>query len=117
MRKQRNIKGLTAEELGNLCGVSKNTIYSYESNNAVPTSNVMKKIVNVLDVDVKYFEDDYYNFVLSENYTDYLKEWRKLLRVEELEEKLGVSYASYSSWEKGSFMARNTFNKIKNRLF
>lgn len=103
--------------MGNLCGVSKNTIYSYESNNAVPTSNVMKKIVNVLDVDVKYFEDDYYNFVLSENYTDYLKEWRKLLRVEELEEKLGVSYASYLNWEKGSFMARNTFNKIKNKLF
>lgn len=117
IRKQRNIKGLTAEELGTLCSISKNTVYSYESNTAIPRPEIMKKIINVLNVDVKYFEDDYYSFVLSENYCEYLKEWRKLLKVEELEEILNISYITYLNWEKGSMMSRNTFDKIRDKLF
>lgn len=57
IRKQRNIKGYTAEELGNLCGCSMNTIYAYESNTSKPSDNLLNKIIDALDIDINYFKN------------------------------------------------------------
>lgn len=118
IRKVRNMKGFTAKELANLCNIKEATIYAYESNNAIPNPHIMKQLVEVLDVDVEYFEDDYYNFVLSNDYVEFLKKWRnknikKHLQIEEI---LNVSYGSYLSWEKGLIMSKETFNKIWNKI-
>lgn len=104
--------------MGNLCDCSGNTIYAYESGNAIPHYSIMKKIIDALKVDVEYFEDDYYSFVLSDKYTSYLKQWRmkNTKRVEDIERILGVTYASFRSWEKGEIMSRDSFNKIKHKL-
>lgn len=57
IRKQRFLKGLTAKELGDLCNCSKNTIYAYESDNAIPSHALMEKITKALDVYISYFQD------------------------------------------------------------
>lgn len=118
IRKQRNMKGLTAEELGGLCHSSKNTIYAYESNNAIPNPHTMKKIVEYLDVDVEYFEDDYYNFVLSNDYVEFLKKWRNenTKNHMQIEKILNISYGTYLAWEKGLIMSREFFNKIWHKI-
>ncbi|WP_399324547.1 helix-turn-helix domain-containing protein [Tissierella sp.] len=58
IRKQRNIKGYTAEELGKLCGCAKNSIYAYESNIAKPSNDLLNRIINSLGVDANYFESN-----------------------------------------------------------
>jgi len=118
IRKLRNIRGLTAEELGNLCDCSGNTIYAYESGTAIPHYSIMKKMIKALEVDVEYFEDDYYSFVLSDRYTEILKKWRKenTSKTEDVKKILGVSFWSFNLWEKGHIMSRETFNMIKDKL-
>lgn len=116
IRKQRFLGGLTAEELGRLCGITKHAVYSYESDLGKPRHWIMKRIIDVFDVNVDYFEDEYYSFVLSPNYTDHLKKWRRGLKVNELEEILGVSYTAYREWEKGKIMNRRTFKRIRDKL-
>ena len=119
IRKQRFLKGLTAKELGQQCGCAKDSIYGYESDTMKPSAHLMRKIIKVLGVDVKYFQDDYYNFVLSSDYTGYLKKWRKenIKRSHDTKKVLGVSYDRYLMWEKGQPMKRGSFEKIKNKLF
>ncbi len=119
IRKQRYLKGLTAAELGRLCGCATVTINFYESDTYFPSYDVMKKICTVLDVPVTYFEDDYYNFVLSDDYTNYLRRWRKenADSIDDVKKILGVSYSTYCEWEKGKRMSRESFEKIKERLF
>lgn len=56
IRKLRNMKGLTAEELGNLCKCSKNSIYAYESNNSNPGRKTLKNIAKALDVKIGYLK-------------------------------------------------------------
>lgn len=118
IRKLRNIRGLTAEELGNLCDCSGNTIYAYESGTAIPHYSIMKKMIKALEVDVEYFEDDYYSFVLSDRYTEILRKWRKenTRKIEDVKKILGVSYYSYRTWEKGIIMNRSVFDKIKDKI-
>lgn len=113
------MKGLTAAELGRLCGCATVTINFYESDTYFPSYDVMKKICTVLDVPVTYFEDDYYNFVLSDDYTNYLRRWRKenADSIDDVKKILGVSYSTYCEWEKGKRMIRKSFEKIKERLF
>lgn len=118
IRKQRNIRGLTAREFGELCNLCEGTIYAYESNLDIPSPPTMKRIVKALDIDIEYFKDDYFNFIFSENYTEILKTWRnenikKYLQVKEI---LGVSYGSYRNWEKGAIMSRDFFNRIKDKM-
>ena len=119
IKKQRYLKGLTAAEMGRLCGCSEVTILTYESDTILPSHKVMKKICKVLDVPVSYFNDDYLNFVLSKNYTSYLRKWRKenTKRIDDVKKILGVSYFVYREWEKGKRMSRGSFEKIKERLF
>lgn len=109
------MKGLTAEDLGKLCGCSKNTIYCYESNTAIPHYSIMKRIIDILDVEVDYFEDEYYSFIFSNSYIDKFKKWRKenITRTKDVQKLLGVSYASFLSWEKGHILSREVFNRIK----
>ena len=118
IRKQRFLKGLTATELGKLCGCVEGTIYSYESDFTKPHYTVMKKICTILEVPIQYFNDDYYNFVLSDDYANYLKKWRKenTARYDDVKKILGVSYKAYRDWEEGSSMTRKIFNKIKDKI-
>jgi transcriptional regulator with XRE-family HTH domain len=57
IRKQRNIKGYTAEELANICGCSMNSIYAYESNNSKPSNSLLNRIIDALGVEASYFKD------------------------------------------------------------
>lgn len=118
IKKLRFIKGLTAKELGQLCGRQENTINAYESDTIYPHYTIMEKICNALGVEVGFFDDDYYSFVLSDNYSSYLKEWRRknTSKYDEVEKILCVSYESYLSWEKGKKMDRNTYKKISEKL-
>lgn len=112
------MKGLTAAELEKLCGRTENCIYSYESDITFPHYTIMEKICVALGVPVQYFNDDYYNFVLSEDYTSFLREWRKknTKRHYDVKKMLGVSFAAYFEWEQGKRMSRKTFEKIRKKL-
>mgnify|MGYP001623148347 FL=1 len=48
LRKLREEKGLSQEELGKRIGVSKGSIYRYESNVQVPSLDTAKKLAKVL---------------------------------------------------------------------
>ncbi|MBC8590594.1 helix-turn-helix domain-containing protein [Wansuia hejianensis] len=118
IRKIRNLRGLTAKQLGALCNCSADRIYCYESNKATPRINFINAITNELNISIDYFENDYFNFVLSDKYTKILYNWRKKNTTNrfELEKKLGVTYYNYLKWEKGKKMSMESFNKIKNKL-
>jgi site-specific DNA recombinase len=119
IQKQRYLKDLTAAELGRLCGRAEVTINLYESDTILPSHAVMEKICTALDVPVSYFEDDYYNFVLSDNYASYLQEWKKqnIKRHNDIEKVLGVAYQTFWSWQKGYRMSRESFERVKEKLF
>jgi cyclopropane fatty-acyl-phospholipid synthase-like methyltransferase len=78
----------------------------------------MQKICKALDVPVQVFGDDYFTFVLSEHYEDYLIQWRNKNtdRYDEVERLLGISYSVYRCWEKGLRMSIETFKNIKGWL-
>jgi len=118
IRKQRFLKGLTAAELGRLCGRTEYSINAYESDICFPHYNVMKKICTALGVPVQYFDDDYYNFVLWDGYITFLRQWRRenTGKHDDLKKILGVSLTAYLSWGKGHRMTRKTFEKIKSKL-
>ncbi len=118
IRKLRYLKGLTVKELGKLCGREECTITSYESSVIFPHYTVMKKICTALGIPVQEFGDEYYTFVLSEDYESYLRQWRKenTKRFDEMESILGVCYGVYRSWEKGLRMTRESFDKIREKL-
>ncbi len=118
IRKQRFLKGLTANDLAKKCGLKEYTIYSYETENTYPHYTSMNKICNILDVPVEFFEDAYYIFVLSDNYESYLQKWRKenTTRHDDVKKILGVSYGMYRNWEKGYRMRRQAFEMIRDHL-
>lgn len=118
IRKQRFINGLTAKELARLCGRTEYAIYAYESDVVFPHCAIMEKICAAMGVPVQYFKDDYYNFVLWDGYTGFLRKWRKenTNKHDEVKKILGVSYDAYLSWEKGGKINREIFIKIKEKL-
>lgn len=118
IRKQRFIKNLTAEELGELCGCVEGTIYMFESDWGIPCCATMERICEALDVPIEHFGDDYYNFVFSNNYAKFLREWRanNTNKCSDVEQGLGVTVSSYRGWEKGRIMSRKTFDKIRGML-
>lgn len=78
----------------------------------------MEKICNALEVPIEYFNDGYYNFVLSKNYKDILKKWRRenVRKIDDIKKILGISYTAYRCWERGEKMDRKSFEKIKDIL-
>lgn len=52
LRKQKNI---TQEELGEMVGVSRQTVSQWEANIISPKADNLQKIIEVLDVDASYF--------------------------------------------------------------
>nr|WP_274377503.1 helix-turn-helix transcriptional regulator [Desulfotruncus arcticus] len=118
MRKKRFLRNLTAAQLGNLCGCTEQAIYAYESGVNPPHHSIMEKICLALKVPVGYFEDDYYNFILSDKYTSFIRQWRKknTKRCDDVGKMLGVSIITYLDWEKGKRMSRDTFEKIRGKI-
>lgn len=56
---KRMKKGLTQEEVANLCGIARTTYAMYEQNKRTPRVSVAKKIAEVLEFDwTLFFEDE-----------------------------------------------------------
>lgn len=51
LRKERN---LTQEDIGNLCGVAKNTVSNWENNANQPSFEIVKKIAQYFGVTIDY---------------------------------------------------------------
>ncbi len=58
LKKLRTSKGLTQTELGKLAEVSYIQIGRYEKNASKPSSKVIKKLADALEVDTNYFFED-----------------------------------------------------------
>ena len=118
IKKQRLLLGLTAAQLGKLCNRKEVTINFYESDIIQPDYSVMQKLCKLFNVPIEYFDDDYYTFVLSDGYEEFLRQWRKknTKRHYDIKEILGISFWSYNQWEKGRRMSRETFEKIREKL-
>ena len=68
MKQRRKELGLTQQQLADLCGLSKNTIYNYESGKVEPTDenlNILSKILNISVLDLSL--EDEYEITLEEN--------------------------------------------------
>lgn len=116
IRKLREMQNLTSKELGGKIGISSAGIINYENNNAYPSAQIILKLYALLGKNI--ICDDYSNFIISK-YWDKLKMWRTYnnLTKKDAAKFLGVSENTYLSWEKcTSYIARHTFNKIKNKL-
>ncbi len=66
IKEARLQKNMTQEELGNLIGVSKVSICSYEQGKKTPTLNNLKKIIKYLDIDPNYLFGQEVN-IISDN--------------------------------------------------
>lgn len=58
IKRSREVRKLSQQELANLTGVSKRTIASYESTNAIARPSTMRKLADALMVSVEYLEND-----------------------------------------------------------
>lgn len=67
--KFRKGKGLSQEELGNEIGVSRQTIYKWESGECKPDMNNIFAMCKVLDKDINEFVDGVENFISKDNNT------------------------------------------------
>ena len=63
IKKLRKRHKLTQTELGNILSIGKTTISNYETGYSVPATQTLKRIASE-------FEEDYINFIESENITD-----------------------------------------------
>ena len=52
--KERIIKGFSRRVLGNLCGVTKNTIFNYENEISEPAAAKLKELAEALEVSSDY---------------------------------------------------------------
>lgn len=55
---QRKKKGLTQQALADLCGISKRTVASYETDGRIPHSGTLKRIAAALGCTSAYLSDD-----------------------------------------------------------
>lgn len=85
IKRSREIADLTQQELADLVGVSKRTIASYESSNAMARRTTIVKLARALKVSVRYLSDD--------NCTDPLADIEKDDYVEEARQRYGASGA------------------------
>ena len=58
IKRSREVRGLSQQQLADLTGVSKRTIASYESSNAVARLSTMRKLAEALQVSVDYLQHD-----------------------------------------------------------
>ena len=85
IKRSREVANLTQQELADLVGVSKRTIASYESTNAVARRTTIVKLARALKVSVRYLSDD--------ECTDPLADIEKDDYVEEARQRYGASGA------------------------
>ena len=85
IKRSREVADLTQQELADLVGVSKRTIASYESTNAVARRTTIVKLARALKVSVHYLSDD--------ECTDPLADIEKDDYVEEARQRYGASGA------------------------
>lgn len=85
IKRFREVADLTQQELADLVGVSKRTIASYESTNAVARRTTIVKLARALKVSVRYLSDD--------ECTDPLADIEKDDYVEEARQRYGASGA------------------------
>lgn len=85
IKRSREVADLTQQELADLVGVSKRTIASYESTNAMARRTTLVKLARALKVSVRYLSDD--------ECTDPLADIEKDGYVEEARQRYGASGA------------------------
>lgn len=85
IKRSREVADLTQQELADLVGVSKRTIASYESTNAVARRTTIVKLARALKVSVRYLSDN--------ECTDPLADIEKDDYVEEARQRYGASGA------------------------
>lgn len=56
--KTRKNKGLTQDALAELCGITKRTVASYETDGRIPHSNTLKRLASALGVTASYLTDE-----------------------------------------------------------
>lgn len=65
---KRNERGLTQEEVANLCGIARTTYAMIEQGNRKPSVPVAKKIAEVLKLDwTLFFEEKSHKTCINEN--------------------------------------------------
>jgi len=71
LSKLRQLSGVTQSELGNMVGVSQQSINKYENHNIEPDIETLKKISDFFEVSVDYLIGHNYNDSVSEDITNY----------------------------------------------
>ena len=58
IKRSREVRGLSQQQLADLTGVSKRTIASYESTNAMARLSTMRKLAEALQVSLDYLQNE-----------------------------------------------------------
>lgn len=78
VREARQLLKLTQEDLGQLIGVSKRAVLSYETAGVRPRQNVLKKLAEALRVSVEYLDrDELEDPLYGMEKADYIEETRE----------------------------------------
>jgi len=88
--KTRKNKGLTQEGLAQLCGVTKRTVASYETDGRIPHAGTLSKLAEVLGVTVSYLKDDSAGELVLNPEDIYIDRLRSLYGVEMAAEVQGL---------------------------
>jgi transcriptional regulator with XRE-family HTH domain len=88
---------------------------SYENNQTEPLLKDLKKIAQILEIEVDKLFDDYYRF-LDYPYNEKIKELRKRQKLPqcELGAILGVGRRAVENWERGNTVTkRKTWERLR----
>ena len=100
VRAERERLGLSQEELGNYCGITRRAVVSYETSGAIPRDKTLRKLSETLGVTMKYLTDDNENDPEAGiDAEPYIKEARDRIgtkAAKEMEETLSKSEALFA---------------------
>jgi len=88
--KNRKNRGLTQESLAQLCGVTKRTVASYETDGRIPHAGTLSRLAEVLGVTVSYLKDDSASDLVLSPEEVYIDRLRSLYGVEMAAEVQGL---------------------------
>ncbi len=118
IKKERLLRGWSQKELAAKLELSEKQgryiIKDYETRALYPPPELSMNLANLFKTRLKYFYDEYYNF-LDKNTDEILKCWRnkKSISVEKAAETFSVTKETWNRWENGGKMDRKNYEKFK----
>ncbi|KAA8674901.1 helix-turn-helix domain-containing protein [Clostridium sp. HV4-5-A1G] len=114
IKKYRLINSISQRELAKLIKISKSNMYLYEHNKLYPRLDLLNKMAEIFNIDVKQLMDDYLLFIYNPNYKRFFIELEH--KIKDVKNTLGIKQLKYSRWKNGMEISKKSYIHLRNKL-